>query len=111
MNQDLMVFFQEIIYLKNKGWAQVINLGEYGDVGAHLIALLCNRNDIVYFDSFRVENVLEEIKEFIVNKSIKANIFQIQANDSVMCWYFCIEFIDFMLADKKLTDYTNLFSP
>ena len=24
--------------------------------------------------------------------------------------YFCIGFIDFMLADKKLTDYTNLFS-
>ena len=28
-----------------------------------------------------------------------------------MCGYFCIGFIDFMLADKKLTDYTNLFSP
>ena len=28
-----------------------------------------------------------------------------------MSAYFCIEFIDFMLAGKKLTDYTNLFSP
>ena len=28
-----------------------------------------------------------------------------------MCGYFCIEFIDFMLAGKTLTDYTNLFSP
>ena len=28
-----------------------------------------------------------------------------------MCGYFCIGFIDFMLADKKLTDYANLFSP
>ena len=28
-----------------------------------------------------------------------------------MCVYFCIGFIDFMLADKKLTDFTNLFSP
>ena len=27
-----------------------------------------------------------------------------------MCGYFCIGFIDFMLAGKKLTDYTNLFS-
>ena len=25
--------------------------------------------------------------------------------------YFCIGFIDFMLAGKKLTDYTNFFSP
>ena len=57
----------------------------------------------------------EEIKVFIEkfpgNKSIKANIFRVQENNSIMCWYFCIGFIDFMLAGKKLTDYTNLFSP
>ena len=28
-----------------------------------------------------------------------------------MCGYFCIGFIDFMLAGEKLTDYTSLFSP
>ena len=28
-----------------------------------------------------------------------------------MCGYFCIGFIDFILAGKKLTDDTNLFSP
>ena len=28
-----------------------------------------------------------------------------------MCGYFCIGFIGFMLAGKKLIDYTNLFSP
>ena len=28
-----------------------------------------------------------------------------------MCGYFCTGFIDFMLAGKKLTDFTNLFSP
>ena len=53
----------------------------------------------------------KENKEFIGNKNIKANIFRIQENNSIMCGYFCIEFIDFMLAGKKLTDYTNLFSP
>ena len=26
-----------------------------------------------------------------------------------MCGFFCIGFIDVMLAGKKLTDYTNLF--
>ena len=45
------------------------------------------------------------------NKNIKANIFRVKTNNSVMCGYFCIGFIDFMLADKKLTDYTNMFSP
>ena len=28
-----------------------------------------------------------------------------------MCGYFCIGFIDFVLANKKLTDFTNMFSP
>ena len=49
--------------------------------------------------------------EFIGNKNIKINIFRVQANNSVMCRDFCIGFIDFMLTGKKLTDYTNLFSP
>ena len=55
--------------------------------------------------------VSEEIKEFIGNENIKANIFRVQANDSVIKGYFCIRFVDFMLTGKKLTDYTNLFSP
>ena len=41
--------------------ASVINLDVYADVGTHWIALFCNRNEIVYFDSFGVEDVPEEI--------------------------------------------------
>ena len=41
----------------------------------------------------------------------KTNIFRAQANNSVMCGYFCIGFIDFIPAGKKLTDYISLFSP
>ena len=58
--------------------------------------------------------LLKGLKNSLVIKQslvIKANIFRIKANHSVMCGYFCIGFIDFMLADKALTDYTNLFSP
>ena len=71
---------------------------------------MCNRNKIVYFDSFGVEHVPEEIKEFVGNKNIIANIFRVQANNSVMRGYFCIGFIDFMLAGKKLIDFRNMFS-
>ena len=112
INQGLMVFIQEIIYQKKiKDGAYVINLDEHADSGTHWIALFSNRNEIVYFDSFGVEHFPEEIKEFIGNRKIKANIYCVQTNNSVMCGYFCIGFIDFMLAGKKLTDYTNLFSP
>ena len=57
-------------------------------------------NNVTYFDSFGVEHILKEIKTFVGNKNIKTSIFRIQAYDSVMCGYFCIGFIDFMLKGK-----------
>ena len=74
-----------------------------------LLGLLCMH--YTYFDSFGVEHIPKEIKKLIGNKKIEASIFRIQACDSVMCGYFCTGFIDFMLKDKNLTDFTNLFSP
>ena len=44
----------------------------------------------VYFDSFGNEHIPKEIKKFIGNKNIIANIYRIQAYNSVMCGYFCI---------------------
>ena len=93
---------------KIKNGAYMINLDKYKDTGTHSVALFCNKKQVIYFDSFGVEHVPEEIKKFIEkspgNKNIKANIFHVQANDSVMCGYFCRGFIDFMSAGKKLTD-------
>ena len=68
-------------------------------------------NDVTYFDSLGVEPIPKEIKTFIKSKSIKTNIFRIQEYGSIMCGYFCIGFIDFMLAGKTLTDFANFFSP
>ena len=98
----LKVFILEIIL--------VINLDEYSDTGTHWVALYVNNNCVTYFDSFGLEHIPKEIKTFINNKNIKTNIFRIQAYDSIMCGYFCIGFIDFMLAEKTLTEFTNLFS-
>ena len=42
---------------------------------------------------------------------MKTNTYRIQACDAIKCRYFCIGFLDFMLKDKSLLDYTNLFSP
>ena len=51
-----------------------------------------------------------KLRKFIGKSAIITNIFRIQAYDSIMCGYFCIGFIYFMLAGKTLTDFTNLFS-
>ena len=95
-----------------KDGAYVINLDEYFDIGAHWVSLWVNNsNKVTYFDSFGVELIPKEIKNFIKNNNIKTNIFRIQAYDSIMCGYFCIGFINYMLKGKTLAEYKNLFSP
>ena len=91
--------------------AYVINLDEYSDIGTHWVSLWVNDKNVTYFDSLGVEHIPKEIKAFINNKNIKTNIFRIQAHESMMCRYFCIGFFDFMLKEKTLTEYTNVFSP
>ena len=79
---------------KVKDGAYATNLDQFAGVGTHWICF-----------NFGVEHVPEEIKEFIGNKNIIAKIFRVQANNSMTCGYFCIGFIDFMLADKKGADW------
>ena len=105
------VFSRDNLPEKTKDGDYVINLDKSEDVGTHWIALFSKRSETVYFDSVVVEYVPKEIKKFIEHKSMKANIFRIQANNSILCGYFCIGFIDFMLAGEKPTDFTSLFSP
>ena len=95
---------------KIKDGEYIINLDEYSDIGTRWVASYV-QNNVTYFDSFRVEHIPKEIRTFIGNKNIKTNIFRIQTYDSIVCGYFCIGFIDFMLAGKTLTDFLNLSSP
>ena len=96
---------------KIKDGAYAVNPDGYSNIETHWIALYVNNKTVTYFDSFRIEHISKEVKKFINNKNIIANIFRIQAYDSVMCGYFCIGFVDYMFIGKNLTDYTNLFSP
>ena len=71
----------------------------------HWKALYVNGDNVTYIDSFGVEYIPKEIKKFIGNKNIRTMIYRIQANDSILCGYFCINFINFMVKHK------SLFSP
>ena len=93
---------------KIRDGAYVINLDECKSIGTHWIALYVNDNNVNYFGSFGVEHIPKEVKG---NKNIITNICRIQPYNSIMCGYFCVGFIDFMLEGKSLLDYTNLFPP
>ena len=86
--------------------AYVINLDEYSDIGTHWVALYVH--DVTYFHSFGSEHIPKEIKAFTDHSlSIATNIFRIQAYDSRICGYFCIGFIDLMLAGKTFVSLNN----
>ena len=69
-----------------------------------------NNNNITYFVSFGVEHIPKGTRKKITGNKNITNNYRIQAYDSIMCGYFCIGFINFMLKSKSSLDYTNLFS-
>ena len=68
MNQDLVVFFQEIIYLKKiKDGTYVINLDEYEDIGTHWIALFCKKKIKLFISIVLELNIfLKKLKNSLV---------------------------------------------
>ena len=73
--------------------------------------MFVNGDSLTHFDSFGVEYIPKYVKQFTGGKNIIKHVYKIQANDLIMCGYFCNGFIDFMLKGKSLIDYSNLFSP
>ena len=105
------VVYSRNTFSKIKDGVYAINLDKYESIETHWIALYVNDNNVPYFDSFGVEHILKEIRKLIGNKNVVTNIYRVQAYDWIICGYFCIGFIDFMLKGKRLLDYTNLFCP
>ena len=104
-------FPERISTEKIKDGGYITNLDGYPDIGTHWVALYGNKKTATYFDSFGIKRIPKEIKKFINDKSIIANIFKIQVYDSIICGCFCIGFINFMFKGNSLTDFTNIFSP
>ena len=101
------------VYSKNnlpkvKDGAYVINLDEGKSIEISWIALYLNDNN-----SFGAEYISKKIKRFMRNKNIITNIYKTQEYDLIMCGYFRIGFIYFMLKGESLLKkhFTNLFSP
>ena len=82
------VYSRDYLPKITKKGAYVISFDEYENTGTHWIVLFVKTNEVIYFDRFGIEHFPKETNKFIDNKEIKANIFRIQAYDSIMCGYF-----------------------
>ena len=78
-----MVYSRNNLFKMRDG-AYIINLFDYESIATHWIALYVNPKNVTYSDRFGVENIPKEIRKFIRNKNIIANIYRIQAYDSIM---------------------------
>ena len=80
----------------------VINLDGKQSKGTHWVSLVIDRINAVQFGSFEIEYIPQEPLSKIQDKSINHNIFRIQSDDSIMCGFYCIALIEYMLAGKVL---------
>ena len=67
-------------------------------------------NRVVHFDSFGIEYITEEVLSKIKDISTTHNICRIQSDDPIMCGFYCVAFIKYMIAGKTLLYCSNLFS-
>ena len=73
----------------------------------HWVLLFIDGNTVIYFGlSISLKKYYKKIRD----KSITHNTLRIQDNESIMCIFYCITFIEYMLAGKTLLDYINFFS-
>ena len=70
--------------------AFVINLDDKNSKGTNWVSLFIHKNVAIYFDSFGIEYIPQEVLNKIRDKSITQNIFKTQDNESIMCRFYCI---------------------
>ena len=98
-----------LFWIRDEAFA--INLEDKQSKQTYWVSSVIDRNSTVYLDSFGVEYFPQEVLNKIRDKSITHNIFRIESDGSIMCGFYCIGFIEYILAEKTLLDYANLFSP
>ena len=69
---------------------KLINLDDKKSKGTHIFTHVYKGTHII---AYILQGVLNKIKD----KSITYNVFRIQDNDSIMCGFYCITFIEYML--------------
>ena len=93
-----------------KNGTHVINIDNKNNKRTHKVSLFIDINKDAYLDSFEIEYIPQEVLNKIKDISVTHNIFRIQDNESFMCGFEYIDFIEYMLEGKTLLDYTSFFS-
>ena len=85
----------------------MINHDDKKNKATHWVSSFIVKNMHVYFDSFGIEHIPQEVLPKIKDKPITHKIFRMRVDDSIMCQFYCITFIEYMLVGKFSLDSTN----
>lgn len=107
---DIQPQFQER-YCK---FSIVFNTDKHNEEGEHFVAIYCDREKIIYFDSFGEKCKNKNIKKFIKlnlnGRKFNYNKKCIQDNKSLFCGLYCLSFIMFQNNNISLCKYLKYFS-
>ena len=78
----------------------VINLDGKKNSGTQCVSLFIDSSAAVYFDSFGTEYITQEVLSKIKDKFITYNRFRMKDDDFIICGFYCIAFIEYMIAGK-----------
>ena len=92
-----------------KNGAYAINLDDKNSKRTYWVSLFVDKNIAAYFDSFGMEYILQEVLNKTKDKSITHSLFRTQGSESIMCGFYCIAFIEYMLVGKNFLDNNYLF--
>ena len=85
MNIGLAVFFLIDNLPRIKDGAYMINLDDKQSKGTQLVSVFIDNDLAMYFDSFEVEYIPQQVQNKIKDKSIAHNIVRILDDNYVMC--------------------------
>ena len=88
----------------------MINLDDKKVKEQHWVSLFIDRNIAVNFDSFEIECIPPAVLNKLKDKSVTHNKLRIQDYGSIICGFYCIALIEYMVTEIFVR-LTNLFSP
>jgi hypothetical protein len=112
-NDFLGVFPNEPIFKKlTTNQCFITNFDKPSGNGTHWVCAFTGNNANFYFDSYGgsiPENIYKLLKGN--GKTIIANSLQLQANNSSLCGYFCVDCLHYLRHGGDFQDFIGLFNP
>ena len=120
-NYDLLDIAEDIeihgleIYMKDEikkiknAIPYILNLDSSENEGTHWVALRKMNKIIYYFDPYGYPPP-QEIIDLSLGESIIYSLKEVQHPDSILCGYFCIAFLYYVLSEEEFSEFLDLFS-